>query len=278
MHNENLQTDRELKAEIKLYYDLFLPQNYAEKPFPLLIAIHGYGGNKRAMKREARAIAPENFAVASLQGFHQHWREPKEKGAMPKIGFGWLTSYKAEDSIALHHKVIDDLIENLANEGLIDSNKIFLLGFSQSCALNFRFAFSNPELLRGIIGICGAIPSDWETNEIYQPTNANVFYLYGTRDEFYPLEKFEENAEKLKMRAENLQAKVYNAAHEITDETRLDVKAWLKTFKCESRVEKTDKPAELVKFSYHGKSTNSALSVCPSDLRYSFGDLFSTPE
>lgn len=227
---ENLQTDRELRAEIKLYYDLLLPENAPEnkneKPSPLLIAVHGYAGNKRAMMREARQIAPAGFAVAALQGFHQHWREPNAaKGALPKVGFAWLTNYKSEDSITVHHRALKDLIQNLRGENIAD--KIYLLGFSQSCALNFRFAFSNPDLLDGVIGICGGIPGDWETNEIYQNLNAPVFYLYGTEDEFYPLAQFEKNADKLKLRADNLQTQIFDAKHEITNEMRGEIKSWL---------------------------------------------------
>lgn len=217
-----IQTDRALTAEIKLYYDLLLPEN---KPAPLLIAVHGYAGNKRAMMREAQGVAPEGFAVASLQGFHQHWREPQEKGVMPKVGFSWLTSYKAEESVAVHHKVLRDLINELKGEGVAD--KIYLLGFSQSCALNFRFAFTYPELINGAIGICGGIPGDWETSGIYKPLNAPVFYLYGSEDPFYTQEQFVQNTERLKLRAPNLQTKRYEANHEITAEMRQDVKTWL---------------------------------------------------
>ena len=38
-----LETDLSIAAEIKLYYDLFVPENLG-KPAPLLIAVHGYGG------------------------------------------------------------------------------------------------------------------------------------------------------------------------------------------------------------------------------------------
>lgn len=226
MTEENLQNDLVLKAEIKLYYDLFVPENAAQN-VPLLIALHGYGAHKRYMMREARAVAPEGFAVAALQGFHQHFREPAEKGAPPKIGFGWLTSYKPEDSIEIHHRALLDLIENLTASGVADKNRIFLLGFSQSCALNFRFAFSRPSLLCGVVGVAGGIPGDWETNDKYSETEAEIFYLYGTRDEFYPLAAFERNAERLKLRAKNYRAKVYDAEHEITDEMRRDVNQWL---------------------------------------------------
>lgn len=240
MSNENLQTDRFLTAEIKVYYDLLLPENAAARPAPLLIAIHGYAGNKRAMMREAKQVAPENFAVASLQGFHQHWRDREQtaQNQMPKVGFAWLTNYKSEDSVAVHHRVLSDLIKSLIAENIADEQQMYLLGFSQSCALNFRFAFANPNLFKGVVGISGGIPGDWETSQVYQSINTPVFYLYGTRDEFYPLEKFEENAEKLKLRAANLQSKKYNAAHEISDQMRADIKkflslsSWLTSLNC----------------------------------------------
>src|SRR6267378_6629058 len=140
--------ERSLKAQINLYYDLHKP---AELPAPLLIALHGYGANKRQMMREAQQMAPENFAIASLQGFHQHMKEPKEPGGPLRFGFGWLTNFQPDESVAVHHKALLDLIAGLVAEGLAYSNRIFLLGFSQTCALNFRFAFTHPNVLRGVI-------------------------------------------------------------------------------------------------------------------------------
>lgn len=107
-----LATDLNLTAEIKLYYDLFVPEN-SEKPAPLLLAVHGYGAHKRYMMREAQAVAPENFVVASIQAPHQHYR-PTDGGF--KVGFGWLTDYKSDESVALHHGFATRLIENLAEK------------------------------------------------------------------------------------------------------------------------------------------------------------------
>jgi len=134
-----LQEDRHLAAEVKLYYDLDLPD---DRPAPLLLALHGYGANKRQMSREARQMAPDRFAIASPQGFHQHIREPREAGGPLRFGFGWLTSYRPEESVAIHHKALIDLIDQLVAENAVDPQRIFLLGFSQSFALNYRFAFT----------------------------------------------------------------------------------------------------------------------------------------
>lgn len=224
------QTDaaeRSLKAEIKLYYDLHRP---AEEPAPLLIALHGYGANKRQMGREAQQMAPENFAIVSLQGFHQHLKEPKEPGGPLRFGFGWLTNFHPEDSVAVHHQALLDLIQTLVSEGVADPSHIFLLGFSQTCALNYRFAFTHPDDLRGVIGICGGLPGDWETSEVYKPTGAGVFHLAGTRDEYYPPARVADYEERLSLRAPNVQLKSYDAAHEFVPTMRDDVKAWLSKY------------------------------------------------
>lgn len=223
MSSENLQTDLSVTAEIKLYYDLYVPEN-AAKPAPLLVAVHGYGAHKRYMMREARLVAPENFVVASLQAPHQHFRET---GGAYKVGFGWLTDYKSEESVSLHRNFLLEVIEKLGRDKIIDRENIYLYGFSQACALNFRFALTCAEVLRGVIGACGGIPSDLENNEIYQPTAADVLYLYGDDDEFYPLEKFQNFEQKLKNFLPNFQSKSYRAKHEITDEMREDIKEWL---------------------------------------------------
>jgi len=223
MSQENLQTDLSVKAEIHLYYDLYVPEKL-KTPAPLLIAVHGYGAHKRYMMREARAVAPEDYVIVSLQAPYQHFRQTDDGY---KTGFGWLTDYKPEESIRLHHNFILEIIRKLDAKKLIDTEKTYLFGFSQACALNFRFAFTYPKLLRGVIGVCGGIPSDLETNEIYKPLDADVFYLYATRDEFYPLEKYQDFEERLKKRLNIFMSKSYEAKHEPTDEMREDIKIWL---------------------------------------------------
>src|SRR6266403_1962360 len=142
-------TERSLSAQIKLYYDLQLAK---AAPAPLLIALHGYGASKRQMMREAKLIAPEGFAIASLQGPHQHLRDPKEPGGPLRFGFGWLTNFRPDESVEVHHRALLDLISRLVSKGLADERRIFLLGFSQTCALNFRFAFTYTNTLRGVVG------------------------------------------------------------------------------------------------------------------------------
>jgi len=226
MTTENDRTAHEatLDGRLKLYYDLDWP---AAQPAPLLIALHGYGANKRQMMREAKQMAPENFAIVSLQGFHQHIKEPKEPGGPLRFGFGWLTNFHPEDSVAIHHQALLDLIASLRSAGAVDPKRIFLLGFSQTCALNYRFAFTHPDLLRGVVGICGGMPGDWETSENYKPTQASIFHLAGTRDEYYAPDRVADYEERLRLRAQNVHFKSYDAAHEMVPAMREDLRKWL---------------------------------------------------
>jgi phospholipase/carboxylesterase len=216
--------ERTLKAEIKLYYD-FLPAPFG--PAPLLIALHGYGASKWHAVSEAKSIAPVGFAIAALQGPHQHLREPKEKGGPLRYGFGWLTNFHPEESVAVHQRGLVGLIESVVAEGFVDYNRVFLLGFSQSCALNYRFAFTHPNSLRGVIGICGGLPGDWNSNELYQRTTAAVFHAAGKNDEYYPPERVEPYETQLRQRADDIDFRSYDAGHEISPEMRADIRAWL---------------------------------------------------
>jgi len=221
------ETDLHITAEIKLYYDLHVPENLAA-PAPMLIAIHGYGAHKRYMMRQAQMIAPDGFVIASLQAPHQHFSKLAEGY---RIGFGWLTDHKPEEYIALHHYFVNEVIERLSTKKLIDRGRIFIFGFSQAVALNFRFAFTHPEVLRGVIAVCGGIPGDLETNPSYKPFSAETFYLYGDDDEFYTEEKFKAFDRNLADKLPNYRSKQYRGKHEITDEMRSDIKNFLEKFR-----------------------------------------------
>lgn len=225
MNDSNLSTDLEMTAELRLFYDLYKPNN-AERA-PLLISVHGYGAHKRYMMREARLVAPESFVIASIQAPHPHYR-PTPDGF--RIGYGWLSDEKPEQHVRLHHKFVLDIIEKLDSDGVIDTSQIYIYGFSQACALNLKFAFTHGDILRGVIGVCGGIPGDLDTNENYKPFDAETFYLYGDDDEFYTQEKLASFDEKLRLTLPNYRSKQYVAKHEITQGMREDIRHFLRTY------------------------------------------------
>ena len=72
-----------------------------------------------------------------------------------------------------------------------------LVGFSQAVALNYRFAASCPDAIRGVIAICGGLPGDWKSGPV-QPTRASVLHIAACQDEYYPPAVTESYSEKLR--------------------------------------------------------------------------------
>jgi predicted esterase len=207
------------------YYDLYVPDG--AQPKPLLIALHGYGGDKTSMMRLARRINERDFVIASLQGPHQHLVMPTKEATQLGYGFGWLTNFKPEDSIALHHRLLNGIIDELAGAGTIDPRRVFLLGFSQSVGVNFRYAFTHAELVRGVVAVCGGIPGDWATEGKYAGGNIDVLYIAAERDEFYTPERIGQNAEALRKSARSVELKFFDARHEVPRASYSVINDWL---------------------------------------------------
>src|SRR5512138_2654919 len=99
-------TERVIQQPTNLYYDLYVPDGVSLEPRPLLIALHGYEGNKESMMALARRINSTDLIIASVQGPNAFFVRSETEPNKPRIGFGWMMQYKTEDTIRLHHQTI----------------------------------------------------------------------------------------------------------------------------------------------------------------------------
>lgn len=218
-------TEQQIQQQIDCYYDLYIPDG--DQPKPLIIALHGYGGDKTSMMRMMRNINENDYVIACLQGPHQHMIIPPPSDK-PGIGFGWLTNFKPEESVALHHRNVSRIIENLIHQGIADPRNIFLLGFSQAVGVNFRFAFTQANLLRGVIAICGGIPGDWKTEGKYSGDNLDVLYIGTERDEFYTPDRIKNFSEALQLRARSVELQMFDDIHKVPRSSYQAIDKWIK--------------------------------------------------
>jgi phospholipase/carboxylesterase len=219
--------ERKMVVEFPCYYDLYVPKG--DMPRPLVIAMHGYGGDKSSMMKLMRRINDHDFVIACLQGPHQHLVMPTKDSPKLGYGFGWLSNFKPEESVAIHHYLVREIIETLGQSGMADTNKVFLLGFSQAVGVNFRFAFTNRDLIRGVVAICGGIPGDWNDQEgKYQSGAVDVLSIAAERDEYYTPDRMRQNAEALRSRARSVESHFFDAGHEVPRESYPVINEWLK--------------------------------------------------
>ena len=218
--------EQQIKQEFNCYYDLYVPEGTTPKP--LLIALHGYGGDKSSMMKLARRINEQDYVIAALQGPHQHLNIPQTRDEKLKFGFGWLTNFKPEESVELHHRNLTQIIEKLTTDGIADVHNVFLLGFSQAVGVNFRFAFTHSQLIRGVIAICGGIPGDWEAAGKYTGEDLDVLYIGASRDEFYTPERIKQFSTALENRAHSVELKMYDTGHEVPRDAYPEIDQWIK--------------------------------------------------
>lgn len=219
--------ERTTQQLTNLYYDLYVPDSASASARPLLIALHGYEGNKESMMALAQKINSRDHIIASVQGPNGFFVRSESEPNKPKIGFGWMMQYKAEETIRLHHQTLLSVIEQTATEYTIDRRAVFLLAFSQSVSLNYRFAFTHPGVVRGVISVCGGIPGDWDKAK-YQNSDTDLLIIAGETDEFYPLERTSTFKEAMSRRSPSVEFRSFPVGHVFPRESLAVIDGWIK--------------------------------------------------
>jgi predicted esterase len=209
-----------------LYYDLYVPDGASASARPMLIALHGYEGNKESMMSLAQKINSSDFIIASVQGPNAFFVRSESDPNSQKIGFGWMMRYKAQETIKLHHQTLLSIIETTSSDFAIDRRAIFLLAFSQSVALNYRFAFTHPGIARGIIAVCGGIPGDWDEDK-YQLSETDVLIIAGETDEFYPLARTRTFKDAISRRSPSVEFRSFPTGHVFPRESLQVINNWI---------------------------------------------------
>jgi predicted esterase len=217
--------EKATEQRIQLYYDLYAPDEGGATPRPLVIALHGYEGNKESMMALMRRVNDSDFIIASVQGPNGFFVRGDDE-RQQKIGFGWMMQFKAEETIRLHHQTLLSVIENTAADYAINRRAIFLVAFSQSVSLNYRFAFTRPNLIRGVVAVCGGIPGDWDADK-YQPSDTDALIIAGETDPFYPISRVQTFEGAIARRARSVTFKSYDMGHVFPRESLPFINQWI---------------------------------------------------
>ena len=220
--------ERYTEQRVNLYYDLYVPDGEPSRPRPLVVAFHGYEGNKESMMSLMRRVNSEDLVIASVQGPNSFFVRDEGEPDNSKIGFGWMMLYKAEETMRLHHETLRAVIRDTEAVHAIDRRAIFLVAFSQSVSLNYRFAFTNPGVVRGVIAVCGGIPGDWDQDK-YKETDTDVLIIAGDTDQFYPLERTRTFKNALASRARSVDFMSFPVGHVFPREALPLINEWIKT-------------------------------------------------
>jgi predicted esterase len=199
--------DRCFPARLDCHYLLQAPDHVDERT-PLVVTLHGFGGNPESVLKLTERLFDTRPVIAALQGPFQFFLST----AAREVGYGWITSRRPSESIRLHRDMVLHVLDEAGGQFGIPRERRLLVGFSQAVALNYRFAAASPETLRGVIAVCGGLPSGWD-DLTDQPMRASILHIAGRQDEYYPLSVTESYPASLRRHAADVEFHLIDRGH-----------------------------------------------------------------
>ena len=214
--------DRSFASRLDCHYLIKVPDQVDVRT-PLVVTLHGFGGDPETMLKLTARLFETPPLIAALQGPYQFFLSP----AVREVGYGWITSRRPSESIRLHHDMVRHVLDEVGGQLGIPPERGLLVGFSQAVALNYRFASTYPDEIRGVIAVCGGLPGDWDTGA-YKPIHASVLHIASREDEYYPADKTEAYPEILRRHAADVQFQLIDGGHRMPGGASDIVMPWLR--------------------------------------------------
>ena len=214
-----------MTKKLSLEYKIRQPKIPIENP-PLLILLHGYGSNEEDLFSFATEL-PEEFLIISV-------RAPLTLGAG---SYAWYTIHfdnnngkfsDTDEAIDARDKIsvfIDEVIANYK----VNTDKVFLLGFSQGTILSYSIALNYPEKVQHVIALSGYINQDLLPDNLDKNNyiNLDFFISHGSVDQVIPVEWAQNAPEFLNKLDVKNSYKEYGVGHGVAPQNFYDFKKWI---------------------------------------------------
>lgn len=132
------------RAPHSFFAPLHYEPNYA---YPLLVWLHGRGGNERQLRQVMQLISMRNYVAVAPRGTGRVQDNPH--------GFLWGES---ESSLAEATQRVFDCIEAARDRFHIAPQRIFIVGFECGGTAALRLALNSPHRFAGALSIGGPFP------------------------------------------------------------------------------------------------------------------------
>jgi predicted esterase len=213
---------RTFSARIDCHYLLQAPPS-ADASNVLVAALHGFGSNPEVMLRLTERLLGPEYVIAAVQAPNQFFLSQNSN----EVGYCWATHKHSDSSVRLHHEMLLYVLDEVGRQYGIPAERRLLVGFSQPVGMNYRFAATHPGAVRGVIGICGGVPKNWEDGP-YGKVSAALLHIARSEDEFYAPAVTEKYAERLRLRANDVEFHMLDGGHRFPSKAGPVVEHWIR--------------------------------------------------
>lgn len=214
-----------MSVKLSLEYVTRPPKTPIKNP-PLLILLHGYGSNEQDLFSFASELPDELFIVSA--------RAPITLGSS---SYSWYTihfdmnngKFSDTDEAKVSIEKILHFIDEITNNYKVDTNNIFLLGFSQGTILSYAVALNNPNKVQHVIALSGYINKKLISKNLTFKnfSNLDFFISHGSVDQVIPVEWGQNAAPFLNVLGIENSYKEYMVGHGVAPQNFHDFKKWI---------------------------------------------------
>ncbi len=194
---------------------------------PLLVLLHGYGSNDEDLFSFASELPKELLIVSA--------RAPLSLGfgsyAWYSINFETTQNKKFSNLDEARESLdqIEEFIDEIIDKYKVNTDKIFLLGFSQGAILSYALAMRNPLKIKYILPLSGYINNELIPKNLTADdcNNLDFFISHGTVDQVLPIDWSRNSLSILDSLKISYTFNEYPVGHGINPQNFNDFKNWI---------------------------------------------------
>jgi len=227
----------------------FVPQRYEPNyPYPLLVLLHGRGGDEQQMLRSMPAMSWRNYVGLSLrapdvvqrrgrpEGFcwgpdfcRPDRQSPRAEPALPEAEIVrrrlWGT---ADDPIDVLEDGVFAAIRQTRRSLHVHSERIFLVGSGEGAAVAYRLGLSYPERFAGVVAVNGWLPGGFRPlGRLKACRDLRILVVHGEWNARVPVQAARRDVATLRAGGLQVAFQSYPCAHRTTSPMLSDVDTWL---------------------------------------------------
>lgn len=216
------------------HYALHLPEGYdpeGDRRYPLLVILHGAGGNEAWSDMLRENLALEDVIVAMPRAPQPHRTVAGGFRYWPHVSEGITDAEEVqgyEMACDWHEQVVEKAIERVR----VDDGRIAFLGFSQGGASTIMAFLREPDMVRYGVVIAGYLPEAFGHRDgmaAQAERQGELLILHGREDQGLSHEDMGGIADEFRQAGVTATMNLYDAGHTVTGEMVEDAAAWLRT-------------------------------------------------
>ncbi len=176
--------------------------------------LHGYAQTAESFLESLASLQKKNTFIIAPEGLSRfYWKD-----FISNPVASWMTRLDREEDIKDNLKYLDSLYYTILKDVNLKEMQINFLGFSQGTATLSRWLFEDKIKVNKVVFYAGELSPDIDISLSANFQNANIEFIYGTKDRFISHSKVDKLKDYFLSKNIAINTKSFEGKHEICKE------------------------------------------------------------